>query len=443
MAVALRNAAAVVTGTTSITITGCTATINDLMIMWVFHKAFATLPTTPSGWKLNGDLTVASNNGTLAVYYKYATTTGAQSNVTIAGLTSCSVGAMGSFSGVDLRAPFLRDDTVGVTYKFQSNVEGTYGVPAAGATFPGAPAGCAALAFIGYDNDASTVWSSAVTFLYNDGGGTAKAMTELGDALTTTGTDCGGSWAYTIQQGAYQGFTPVPTEGGAGTADSIALLCGLRADVGALAASSTLVDDFDDNTPDTAKWTLTGSPTPTETGGQLTFPGASNKAYVSKAYYDPDSVMVKVTGIPTNNGIRMSVGNCEGSAPESCNAHVGFTVWSPTLGLAYVYGPNFTQLATFTYAATERAAEPYLKIEIDATNVTWSTGDGATSWTQRYQTPRTSLPGVDFDLARVYLWGADVTTGGFDNFNTLGATASPSVISVIVPVQAVFRASTR
>ena len=157
MAGAFVTTGGVQTGTTSLTVTGLTASVYDWLFMYCFHKGTG-LPSTPSGWTLVGH--AQSTSGHLALFRKKVTSGGAQSNESFTGLTSSSSGSMAAFSGLDTTDPNEIGDISGFATKTNANAEGTTGVTASGDKFNLAAPGGIVVVIGAYDNDgSSSSWS--------------------------------------------------------------------------------------------------------------------------------------------------------------------------------------------------------------------------------------------------------------------------------------------
>lgn len=401
--------------------------------MFVYHKGGGT-PSGPTsvGWNLLKS--ILGTSGSLHIYWVFAPSTGTQSSVLVSGLTSSSVGSMASFSGVDPDSPFQREGDSNTRVKSRAN--GSESVDGTDTTtkffFP--DSGGMIVGFTGYDNDASTDWSGGSLAYKSAALDLTTFMTEIADALTTGGTDTGGSWAYHSAIGdTIRGISPTHTEGGAGTATNVAALLVLRADI-TPADVSTISDNFNDNSLDGTTFynTTTASASVAEQNQRLelsTSAASANQAGVLTIdRYAVDDVTVKVPISPTV-GTHQMFGFTDGDVFIGASEAAGiYFDWDTANDLLYARyaDEGSTSSASVTYTSSDRSANPYWRFLNDGTNLKWQIGDGS-SWTDIRSVSIAgflsyTLRGFDLDNLRLY-FGIDSSVAGtvyFDDLDVLG-----------------------
>lgn len=190
MAVTLQAGGTVQVGSTTLTVTGMASGLleNDILIMFIFHKALTTVPTIPAGWtEITGGARNSSNGHLHSWYKRVATGVTSQADQAASGMTSSCCGSMMAWRGAKVAgSPFILNDGLVEAASTASATENLNASIGGGAVTVPSPTGDAVVALWAIENDC-TFSAQQIE---------AIAATEIGENNTALGTDCSGMSAW-------------------------------------------------------------------------------------------------------------------------------------------------------------------------------------------------------------------------------------------------------
>lgn len=320
MAITYQGAGTAIYGTTSLSMTSFPSgmAVGDLLTLWVGMKpssANSGSVSTPSGWGLVGSLlsaggygaTLGADTGNTHLYCFRRTVDGSETTFTVTGNTSDVMWGQILRHSSTLNGwktfPFTNSDiTAGnVSFTFSS-------VP-----IPGAGDYCVTAMCTPTDVGAGAQFSAEA---FVSTGATFGTVVEISEPFTANGNDLGGLIAGAPISSGTGTFSSSFTATAGGTTTNVrgpGVMVLIR-DVDAV-AFDTLIDDFDDNSRDTAKWpSVSGSCTETNQRTELA-PAASSSCFqnsVIRYNLTGATYFAKITpqaGTMTTAGLWMTLGS--------------------------------------------------------------------------------------------------------------------------------------